>query len=48
MKGWDPSKYDTDEYIKAYVSNFKLIVNHYKDRVFTFESFNEPNNWNAP
>lgn len=38
-------KLNTDEYVDAYAKNFVMIVNHFKDRIRIFESFNEPNDW---
>jgi len=32
-------------WIDAYVHNFVSIVSHFRGRVHSFESFNEPNNW---
>jgi hypothetical protein len=45
---FDPSNDQaaTDAWIAGYVTNFVDIVGHFKDRITTFESFNEPNNWN--
>jgi hypothetical protein len=36
---------NTEQYIDDYVRNFVLIVEHFKDRIRIYESFNEPNNW---
>lgn len=36
---------NTDLYVDAYTKNFVTIVEHFKDRVRVFESFNEPNDW---
>lgn len=35
----------TDAWISEYVTNFVDIVGHFRTRVTTYESFNEPNNW---
>jgi len=32
-------------YCDELTANFVSIVNHFKDRVFVYESFNEPNDW---
>ncbi len=39
------SNLNSDEYIADYVSNFVQIVEHFKDRIRVYESFNEPNDW---
>lgn len=39
------SNLNSDQYVNDYVSNFTQIVEHFKDRVFIYESFNEPNDW---
>lgn len=36
---------NTDQYVNEYVANFVQIVEHFKDRIQIFESFNEPNDW---
>lgn len=36
---------NTEQYVNDYVSNFVSIVDHFKDRVRVYESFNEPNDW---
>ncbi|TEU11648.1 MAG: hypothetical protein E3J21_23090, partial [Anaerolineales bacterium] len=36
-----------DAWIGQYVENFVTIVEHFRDRVRIFESFNEPNNWHG-
>ena len=36
---------NTDQYVDACTRNFVTIVEHFKDRVRVFESFNEPNDW---
>jgi hypothetical protein len=37
----------SDEWLDSYAVSFVAIVDHFKDRVRVFESFNEPNNWVA-
>jgi len=34
-------------WIDRYVENFSIIVEHFRDRVKIFESFNEPNDWHG-
>lgn len=36
----------TDAWISQYVANFVDIVGYFRTRVTTYESYNEPNNWN--
>lgn len=36
---------NTDQYVNDYTANFVSIVDHFKDRVRVYESFNEPNDW---
>lgn len=36
---------NSDGYAADYAANFVAIVDHFKDRVRVFESFNEPNDW---
>jgi hypothetical protein len=36
-----------DAWINQYVENFVTIVEHFRDRVKIFESFNEPNDWQS-
>ncbi|MSP60716.1 MAG: hypothetical protein EXR72_10315 [Myxococcales bacterium] len=40
--GGDP---DSDDFVKRYTAAFVKIVDHFKDRVRVYETFNEPNNW---
>ena len=42
------SNYDDDSWLTEYSNSFNQVVNHFKDRVRVYESFNEPNNWKAP
>jgi hypothetical protein len=34
-------------WIDRYVENFVIVVEHFRDRVKVFESFNEPNDWHG-
>src|ERR1051325_8096105 len=34
-----------DQWVQDYVYNFVSVVDKFKDRIRTFESYNEPNNW---
>jgi hypothetical protein len=36
---------DSDDYTNRYAAAFVQIVDHFKDRVRIYETFNEPNNW---
>ena len=36
---------NSDGYVTDYVNNFVQIVDHFKDRIQVYESFNEPNDW---
>jgi hypothetical protein len=36
---------DTDDHVARYAAAFVQIVDHFRDRVRVFETFNEPNNW---
>ena len=36
---------DSDDFVQRYTSAFVQIVDHFKDRVRVYETFNEPNNW---
>ncbi len=36
-----------EEWLRSYVDCFKAIVEHFHDRVWAFESFNEPNDWHG-
>ena len=34
-----------DQWVQNYIYNFVSVVDKFKDRIQTFESYNEPNNW---
>ena len=36
---------DSDDHVQRYAAAFVQIVDHFRDRVRVFETFNEPNNW---
>jgi hypothetical protein len=36
---------DTDDHVQRYAAAFVKIVDHFRDRVRVYETFNEPNNW---
>ena len=36
---------DSDDHVARYAAAFVQIVDHFRDRVRVFETFNEPNNW---
>jgi hypothetical protein len=36
---------DSDDHVQRYTTAFVQIVDHFRDRVRVFETFNEPNNW---
>ena len=36
---------DSDDHVPRYAAAFVQIVDHFRDRVRIFETFNEPNNW---
>jgi hypothetical protein len=36
---------DSDDHVQRYAAAFVKIVDHFRDRVRVFETFNEPNNW---
>ncbi len=36
---------DSDDHVQRYATAFVQIVDHFRDRVRVFETFNEPNNW---
>jgi len=36
---------DSDDHVQRYSAAFVKIVDHFRDRVRVFETFNEPNNW---
>jgi len=36
---------NNEQYVQDYKANFVEIVDHFKDRIRVFESFNEPNDW---
>lgn len=38
---------NSDDYVARYAAAFVQIVDHFKDRVRVFETFNEPNNWRS-
>jgi len=36
---------DSDDHVQRYAAAFVQIVDHFRDRVRVYETFNEPNNW---
>lgn len=45
VKGHGRATLNTESFVQDYTANFVAIVDHFKDRVQIFESFNEPNDW---
>ncbi|HDN79578.1 MAG TPA: hypothetical protein ENG33_03810, partial [Chloroflexi bacterium] len=38
---------EAENWVRLYVDCFKAIVEHFHDRIWAFESFNEPNDWHG-
>ncbi len=45
VAGSSRAAFATEGWTQAYAANFAAIAEHFRDRVFVYEGFNEPNDW---
>jgi hypothetical protein len=45
VTGSSRAAFATDAWTQSYAANFLAVVDHFRDRVSVYETFNEPNDW---